>query len=54
MLCAFFDQLIDTAAKYDIVDENPTMSKRTVEHVLKNTRESLVRIEVLIHQRAAW
>lgn len=35
MLRAYFDQLVGTATKYDIMDANPSMSKRTIERILK-------------------
>ena len=39
ILRAYFDQLMGTATKYDIMDANPTMSKRTVERILKKLQD---------------
>ena len=39
MLREYFDQLIGTATKYDIMDANPTMSKRTIERILKKMQD---------------
>lgn len=38
-LRAYFDGLIGTATKYEIMDANPSMSKRTVERLLKKLQE---------------
>ena len=39
MLRAYFDQLVGTATKYDIMDANPSMSKRTIERILKKLQD---------------
>ncbi len=39
MLRACFDQLVGAATKYDIMDANPSMSKRTVERILKKLQD---------------
>lgn len=38
-LRAYFDQLVGSVTKYDIMDANPTMSKRTIERILKTLQE---------------
>lgn len=44
VLRSYFEHLIGAATKYDILDANPTMSKRTVERLLKKFQdEGLVR-----------
>lgn len=39
MLRTYFAQLLGSATKYDIMDANPTMSKRTIERLLKKFQE---------------
>lgn len=39
ILRAYFDGLIGTATKYEIMDANPSMSKRTVERLLKRLQD---------------
>lgn len=39
VLRAYFAQLVGTATKYDIMDANPLMSKRTIERVLKKLQD---------------
>ncbi len=39
MLRAYFDQLVGTVTKYDIMDANPSMSKRTIERILKKLQD---------------
>ena len=39
MLRAYFGQLVGTATKYDIMDANPSMSKRTIERILKKLQD---------------
>lgn len=39
MLRAYFAQLVGVATKYDIMDANPSMSKRTVERILKKFQD---------------
>ena len=39
MLRAYFNQLVGTATKYDIMDANPSMSKRTIERILKKLQD---------------
>ena len=35
----YFKHLLGTATKYDILDANPSMSKRTIERLLKKFQE---------------
>lgn len=39
ILRAYFTRLVGTATKYDIMDANPLMSKRTIERVLKKLQD---------------
>lgn len=39
MLRSYFDGLVGTATKYDIMDANPSMSRRTVERILKKLQD---------------
>ena len=39
MLRAYFGQLVGSVTKYDIMDANPSMSKRTIERVLKKLQD---------------
>lgn len=39
MLRTYFAQLVGTATKYDIMDANPSMSKRTIERILKKLQD---------------
>lgn len=39
VLRRYFEHLLGTATKYDILDANPSMSKRTVERLLKKLQE---------------
>lgn len=39
MLRAYFERLIGFATKYDIMDANPSMSKRTIERMLKKFQD---------------
>lgn len=39
MLRTYFSQLIGTATKYDVMDANPSMSKRTIERLLKKFQD---------------
>ena len=39
MLRAYFEQLVGAATKRDIMDANPSISKRTVERVLKKLQD---------------
>ena len=39
MLRAYFDQLVGAATKRDIMDANPSISKRTVERALKKLQD---------------
>ena len=39
MLRAYFDQLLGTVTKYGIMDANPSMSKRTIERILKKLQD---------------
>ena len=38
-LRAYFSQLVGSATKYDIMDANPSMSKRTIERILKKLQD---------------
>ena len=38
-LRAYFNQLVGSATKYDIMDANPSMSKRTIERILKKLQD---------------
>ncbi len=39
LLRDYFDRMIGTATKYQIMDANPTMSKRTIERILKKLQD---------------